>query len=692
LRTIALFAVAAALAACQLTGPGPAAVDSARLARADATPGDWMTIGRTYDESFWSPLDRIDETNVADLGLAWFHDLDTFRGVEATPLVIDGVMYLISAWDITYAFDAATGELLWRYDPEVPTAWARYACCEPVSRGLAAWQGKIVIATLDGRLIALDAATGAPVWTTDTFADDWPYVITGAPRVFDGKVVIGSGGADLGVRGYVAAFDAEDGHELWRFYTVPGDPALGFENDAMRMAAETWTGEWWTLGGGGTAWDGLAYDPALNLVYIGTGNGSPLSWNHRSPDGGDNLFLASIVAVDADTGEYRWNYQTAPSDNWDYTSTAPMILADLEIEGVTRQVLMQAPKNGFFYVLDRATGELISAEPYAPNTWASHVDLETGRPAINPDAFFGTEPVLLTPGPGGAHNWWPMSFSPETGLVYFTVMQQYFTYSLDPNFTPRPFRPNAGWGFAGYPELRRELNAFASANEASWLTAWDPVLQQEAWRVEYPSFGSGGVLSTAGGLVFQGTVHQTLAAYRAEDGAKLWEAPANTIPIAAPMTYTVAGEQYVAIAAGWGGGVAAVERGGRGDRARDQARLLVFKLGGTAELPAFDPTTEPLSPPPPVTASEEQIQRGGQIYAENCALCHGPQARGAADRDLRYLDAETRGMFADIVLGGARAEQGMPSFEGVLSRDDLAAVSGYLAARANEDWGLEAGR
>jgi quinohemoprotein ethanol dehydrogenase len=361
------------------------------------------------------------------------------------------------------------------------------------------------------------------------------------------------------------------------------------------------------------------------------------------------------------------------------------VLADLEIEGRTRQVLMQVPKNGFFYVLDRATGELISAETITPNTWASHVDLATGRPAINPDAFFGEEPFLQEPGPGGAHNWWPMAFSPRTGLVYIPVQRQAYIYSLNASFTPQPFRSNSGFGFAGFPEERRALQAQAAAIEAGWLAAWDPVAQKEVWRVEFDRPGLGGTLATGGGLVFEGTINHSIAAYRDDTGEKLWEAPANTIPMAAPMTYMVDGVQYVAIAAGWGGGMAAVERGSPGDRARDEARLLVYKLGGTEELPYFDPTTPPLAPPPRVRGTEQQIARGAEVYAQNCAICHGPQVRGS-DRDLRFIAPEVHEEFNTIVLTGARAEKGMPNFNGLVSPEDVEAVHAYVISRANEDW------
>jgi quinohemoprotein ethanol dehydrogenase len=379
--------VAAFLASSAALAAGPAAVDAIRLRNAAEDPGNWVTHGRTYDEQRFSTLNQINDANVSRLGLAWYHDLNTHRGVEGTPLVVDGVMYNTSAWNVTMALDARTGKQLWLYDPKVPKPWGRYACCDVVSRGLAVWKGKVIIATLDGRVIALNAKTGKPVWSVLTVDNQWPYTITGAPRVFDGKVVVGNGGADLGVRGYVTAYDADTGKQLWRFFTVPGDPSKGFESPAMEMAAKTWKGEWWKLGGGGTVWDSIVYDPELDLIYLGVGNGSPLVAEYRSPGGGDNLFLCSIVAIKADTGEYVWHYQEVPAEQWDFTATQSMILADLVLDGKPRKVIMQAPKDGFFYVLDRATGELLSAREYAPNYWASHVDLKTGRPVVNPASF-----------------------------------------------------------------------------------------------------------------------------------------------------------------------------------------------------------------------------------------------------------------------------------------------------------------
>jgi quinohemoprotein ethanol dehydrogenase len=562
-----------ALTACQ-GGPTPSGnsakpVDAARLASVDAEPGQWLMDGRNYDAQRFSPLRQINESNVAKLGLAWYANIDTYRGVEATPLFVDGVIYNISAWNITSAYDARNGRLLWTYDPQVPREMGRYACCEPVARGLAFWNRHVIIATLDGRLIALDAKNGKPTWTVHTFNnEEWPWTITGAPRVFDGIVVVGNGGADLGARGFVSAWDADTGKLLWKFYTVPGDPAQGPDgaasDDVMAMAAKTWTGEWWKLGGGGTAWDSIAYDRDLGLVFIGTGNGSPDARAYRSPGGGDNLFLCSIVAVDAKTGQYRWHYQEVPGEDWDYTCTQSIVQAELTIDGQPRKVLLHAPKNGFFYVIDRATGQVLSAKNHVPVNWTHGLDPVTGRPDVNETAHYGTDPVLVTPGPGGGHNWFPMAYSPQTQLAYFPAYEAWFVYALDPDFVAKPFRSNGGWGgYSGEALKKRiELQKEGDAREKAWLVAWDPVRQQARWRVPLPRHGNGGVLATAGNLVFEGTTRQTFAAFRATDGALLWEMPVQSAPVAGPISFELDGMQYIAVNAGWGGGAAPLARGG----------------------------------------------------------------------------------------------------------------------------------
>ncbi len=689
MAAMALAACAPATLANSFT-PAPAAVTTQRMLAPDAAAsiGNWMSHGRTWGEDRFSPLDQINDGNVGQLGLAWFDDLETMRGVQATPLVVDGVVYNASIYNVVTAYNAATGEKLWTYDPQVGAEWARLACCGPSSRGVAAWDGMIYIGALDGRLIAVDAATGQEVWTVQTFDRAEAYSITGAPRVYDGKVVIGNGGADYGVRGFVAAYDARTGERLWKFYTVPGNPASGPDGEAsdsaMQMALPTWHGEWWRYGGGGTAWDSFAYDPDLNLVYIGTGNGTPHMWHFRSEGRGDNLFLCSIVAVDADSGEYRWHYQMVPEEDWDYTCTQPMITADLAIGGHTRQVIMQAPKNGFFYVIDRATGELLSAQNYVSvNTWASHIDMVTGRPVHQPGAHNTTTPHLMSPSWLAAHTWHPMAYSPLTGLVYFSAQEQGDVYARagDGDFRYVHHRSNSGQQRRNEPELRARLMEQARAQEKGYLLAWNPVTQSEAWRVTYRVPGSGGVLATAGNLVIQGTIDQTLAIYAADTGAKLWEMDIDQAPVAGAITYMVDGVQYIAINAGWGGSPVY----NLGPFRTGTAKLLVFRLGATGvDLPPPPPPSA-LPRPPFLTATEDMVSRGRALYGESCARCHGPDAVGGM-KDLRWMTAETRAMFADIVLRGTLADRGMIGFGATLSEEDAGAIHAFLIARANEDY------
>jgi quinohemoprotein ethanol dehydrogenase len=518
------------------------------------------------------------------------------------------------------------------------------------------------------------------VWQVQTTPTDQPYSITGAPRVVNGKVIIGNGGAEFGVRGYVTAYDAETGAQIWRFYTVPGEPAKGFESPAMEMAAKTWSGEWWKMGGGGTAWDSFAFDPETNLLYIGTGNGGPWPRDIRSPGGGDNLFLASIIAVDADTGEYRWHYQTVPGENWDFTAAQHMVLADLEMDGKPRKVLMQAPKNGFFYVLDRVTGEFISAGKIVPTTWASHVDPKTGRPVEIAENLYTEKAKLVSPGPNGAHDWQPMSWSPRTHLVYIPVHDMSWVYSRTPKYEITPWRFNAGHN----PDAEPPPEA-ASAPSKGYLLAWDPVKQVEAWRLELGKPWNGGVLSTAGNLVVQGAADGRFVIYRADNGEKLWEMPIHTGAVAGPISYAIDGEQYIAVAAGWGGAMVLMG-GGFGDVHHTPTRVLAFKLDGKAALPAPPPAPE-MPAPPSLTASKEMVARGAALYPGNCGNCHGFDAiSGGSMPDLRYMTAETHAAFNDIVLGGIRAANGMASFADRLSPEDAEAIRAYIVSRAHSTY------
>ena len=661
-------------------GGGSASVE-AHAAEVALPDEGWLRHGRTDDEQRYSPLDGIDEMNVDRLGLAWSFDLETTHGVEATPIVVGDAMYLTGPWSVVYALDARNGTLRWHYDPKVSRRHARNACCGVVNRGVAAEDGRIFVGTLDGRLVALDAATGQVVWETLTVDPTQPYSITGAPRVVAGRVVIGNGGAEYGVRGYVSAYDAKNGSLAWRTYTVPGDPSKPFESKALERAATTWSGDAWKLGGGGTVWDAMAYDPSLDLLYVGTGNGGPYPHSIRSPGGGDNLYLSSILALRPATGELVWYFQTTPGDSWDYTATQHMILADLEIEGRPRKVLIQAPKNGYFWVIDRETGEFISAEPYVTVTWSKGVDA-SGRPIADPEFDYHESPKLIHPGPAGGHNWHPMSFHPGTGLVYIPAFDIPMLFTRDHAFTPRAGRLNTGLDFSNY--IRFDENEPIAID--AFLIAWDPVAQREVWRVPHITTYNGGVLSTGGNLVFQGTADGRFVAYRATDGEKLWEAPAGTGVMAAPITYRIGGLQYVAVAAGWGGSfpltggpaalLAKVWGGGR---------VLTYALDAKAAPPRKatpPPLTGHAPPKPALPPSAAALDRGSFLYHENCMGCHGPQAiSGGSIVDLRDASAETLELFDAIVLRGAREPLGMPSFGDRLSRDEAEAIRIYVASQ-----------
>lgn len=683
-----------AMASCQASSDaddGPGAITAQRLLAANSDNDNWLSYGRTYDEQRFSPLDTINTANVGTLGLAWSADLDTARGQEATPLIIDGKMYITTAWSKVKSYDALTGKLLWEYDPKVPGETGVKACCDVVNRGVAAWGKRLFLGTLDGRLIALDRDTGAEIWSKVTVDQSKPYTITGAPRVIDGRVIIGNGGAEMGVRGYVSAYAADDGEELWRFYTVPDAPG---KNDAphLKAAEKTWTGEWWKQGGGGTAWDAMAYDPELDLLYIGVGNGSPWNQAYRSPGGGDNLYLSSIVAIRPKTGEYVWHYQTTPAETWDYTATQHIMLADLTIDGKPRKVLMQAPKNGFFYVIDRANGKLISADNYAPVNWASGIDMATGRPIENPAARYDKtgKMMLVTPGPLGAHNWHPMAFNPKDGLVYIPMNETTFPFLSQPGWNKAAQGFNVGVDMSSVAmPADKAARAGAAAITRGALVAWDPVTQTERWRVQYKGPWNGGLLSTAGGLVFQGNAVGDFAAFDSASGKPLWTFAAQTGVVAPPVTFRVKGEQYIAVMAGWGGAFP-LTAGSLADVSgpvRNISRLLVFKLGGTAKLPAMPSLAKSPLDPPPSRGSPAAIAAGGLSFGRYCGTCHGDSAIGSMVLpDLRRSgalgDAKT---WQSIVHDGALKDNGMVSFANVLSKDDIESLRLYVISRANED-------
>jgi alcohol dehydrogenase (cytochrome c)/quinohemoprotein ethanol dehydrogenase len=667
----------------------PANVDASRLTNADQQPGNWMSYGRTYSEQRFSPLKQINDQNVGQLALAWYVDLDTRRGQEATPIVVDGVLYFTTAWSKVFAVKAASGEKLWSYDPKVPPEWAVNACCDVVNRGVAVWRGKVFVGTLDGRLVALDAASGKPVWETLTIDTNYHYTITGAPRVVKDKVLIGNGGAEFGVRGYISAYDADTGKLAWRFYTVPGDPVKPFESPILEKAAKTWTGQWWKFGGGGTVWDSIAYDPGLDLVYLGIGNGTPWNRRARSPRGGDNLFTCSVIALKADTGEYVWHYQETPGDAWDFDSAESIVLADLAINQTPRKVLLHAPKNGFFYVLDRATGELISAKPYTAVSWASSIDLKNSRPVENRAARYEEgKGGPVAPGPLGGHSWHSMSFSPLTRLVYIPVQEAVLVYKSDEHFAQRPLGFNTGIdlvaaGLPQQPEIKKAILGTIKGH----LSAWDPIQQKEIWRVDRQSPVNGGLLSTAGNLVFQGTAQGSLEAYRADTGKKLWSADAQSGVVAAPITYTVNGEQYIAVLAGWGGAfpLATGEVALSSGRTQNISRLLAFKLGSKASLPPLPQFSPPQLKPPKSTASATTIHKGEALYQRYCSTCHGDVAvSGGVLPELRYSGTLDNDQWFDIVLKGQLRQTGMVSFDKELSRDDAVAIRAYVIFRANQ--------
>jgi len=672
--------------------PGIATLDAARIIATDNEPGNWLTYGRTYTEQRFSPLHQINDKNVQQLGLAWYFDLDTHRGQEATPLVVDGAMYFTTAWSKVVALDAATGALRWTYDPKVPLAWGVNACCDVVNRGVAAWKGKVFVGTLDGRLIALDAAKGQPLWETLTIDPRMRYTITGAPRVIKGKVLIGNGGAEFGVRGYISAYDSDTGKLLWRFYTVPGDPAKPFESPILEKASKTWSGQWWKNGGGATVWDAMAYDPQLDLLYFGTGNADPWARKIRNlhSQTEDNLFSSSLVALRPDSGEYVWHYQESPADEWDYDSAQQIILADLCIDGQVRQVLLHAPKNGFFYVLDRATGKLLSAKPFTRVNWATGIDMQTGRPMETPEAEYekSDKPAVVTPGPGGAHNWQPASYSPQSGLVYLPVLDSALPYRSAEHFRHSSLAWNNGIDSvaAGMPQAKEVKSAILGSIKGH-LTAWDPVNQKEVWRVERPGPWNGGALSTAGNLVFEGTGYGQFEAFRATSGEKLWSASAESGITAGPISYSVNGEQYVAVLVGWGGvlPLAAGEVGLQRPRMVNVPRMLAFRLGGKANLPPAPEVKPQVLTPPPSSGTAVSIKHGEELFQHFCSGCHGDVAvSGGVLPDLRYSGALGNDQWFQIVLDGMLQSYGMVSFSKEISRKDAAAIRDYVIFRANQ--------
>ena len=686
--------------------PGPGNIDLARWRNADREPGQWLALGRTWKGDRYSPLTQLDTASVARLGFAWEYEARSHRGrvehgQEATPIVVDGVLYGSGPWGSVFAVDARTGRERWRYDPEVDGSYNRRACCDVVNRGLQVWKGKIYVATLDGFLVALDAGTGREVWRVDTFIDrdERFYTITGPPQVAKHVVVIGNSGAEFGVRGYITAYDLDTGKQAWRFFTVPGDPAKGGpEHPEVAEAAKTWGPKTdWASGLGGTVWGEMTYDPDLNLLYVGTGNSSPYSGWHRDPSRGDNLYLVSILAINPDDGRLAWHYQQVPWELWDYTATMNMILADLEIGGRVRKVIMQAPKNGYYYVLDRETGEFLSAKPFVFVNWATGID-STGRPMLNPAAVYEKGPAIVFPTEAGGHNWQPMAFNPATGLAYIPAREQGMVIADEPEYRWRKGDANLGStaAFSFIFELMTEaerlgVDAVIKAHPGlpslatrEALIAWDPVKQEERWRVPVgdQDWSGGGVLTTAGNLVVQGTSAGMLVVYRADTGEKLKEIEVGTAIMAAPVSYQLDGEQYVAVIAGFGGAMAPVyPKGTAMYRYQNYGRILAFKLGGgPTPLPPERVAASTPEPPSRPGSSDALAARGGALFGTQCAFCHGArgEARLSAYPDLYRLPAETHAAFDSIVRGGKLAAAGMSSFADLLSEADVQAIHAYL--------------
>jgi quinohemoprotein ethanol dehydrogenase len=671
-----------------------AAVDTDRIKMASGG-AEWLTYGGTYDEQRYSTLTGVNTDNVGRLGVAWTHDLATNRGVEATPIVVDGVMYVTSAWSLVYALDAKTGDALWTYDPNVDRAVGVKACCDVVNRGVAVLDGKVYVGVIDGRLEALDAKTGTLVWSTVTVDQDKPYTITGAPRAVNGKVLIGNGGAELGVRGYLTAYDAETGKKIWRFYTVP-NPKKQADLEVSDTAFETvgnvtWgeQGAWVTDGGGGTVWDSIVYDTVNEQIIFGVGNGSPWNRTFRDPSGGDNLFLSSIVAVDASTGQYKWHFQTTPGDNWDYTATQSIILADLPLGkgGASRRVAMQAPKNGFFYVLDAATGEFLSGDAFVPLNWATGLDAN-GRPIEVVSARYGKEPYELLPGPVGAHNWQPMAYSPDTKLAYIPAQEIPFVYAEDPRFHTKKTAWNTGSDFStGVPPIAQPDTAkFLRSMLKGRLIAWDPIKREPRWTVEHENAWNGGVLTTAGNLVFQGKLNGDFVAYNAATGEKLWSQNVKSGAVSGPGTYSIDGEQYITITTGWGS-MFALAVGYAYDETVPSTvgKVVTFKVGGTALIADADLTPIERTVKADAFGNEAMIAQGAVGYSRNCGVCHGPLAASSGVLpDLRWSAITGNAdAWKGVVLDGNLAANGMVSFAEFVTPQEAEAIRAYVLAQAH---------
>lgn len=662
---------------CSPLATGGADVTDARMLAEEANGNNWLRKSGNAQAQHYSALDSIDEDNVDRLGVAWVTALPVADGIAGTPIVVDGVIYVGVAYSRVFALDSETGRILWSYDPDVRSALGGNSTLSWVARanrGVAAGDGMVFVATADCRLIAVDADSGKESWSRTTCDTTFGYAISDSPYYGGGKVFVGNAGSESGKknRGYVSAYDSRSGDLLWRFYTVPSADAAENTSPAMKMAAETWSGNALeTYGGGGSSWNEMTYDADTGWLYFGTAGALPYVHEVRNPAGGDSLFTSSILAIDADTGQYIWHYQTVPQDSWEYNATMNIALADLVFDGRTRETLLIAPKNGFQYVLDRKTGELLAADKYAKVTWASAINLETGRPVLDPQAeYWRREPgskVDVWPNMWGAHSWNPMAFSPQTGLLYIPVID-----------IPSEVTYEGNGEFSDTLVMVTELDG--TPFDPGKLVAYDPVAQQARWTVAHELPFNGGLLATAGNLVFQGDALGKFTAYQASSGKELWAMSTGSTIGAAPASYLQDDVQYILLAAGAGGGLQyAYPALHAVDKAQGPTRLIAFRLDGDGNVSMPEFSVRELPVQPVLDATEEEIESGRELYASHCASCHGKEAvgrYGGSVPDLRYANADAHASWHAIVVGGSRQQTGMPKLD--LSIDQSEAIRSYI--------------
>lgn len=678
---------------CCSAGPGPAAqkpadVDDARIIANAKTGKEWPSPALDYEGTRFSQLKKINASNVDRLGLAWSYDLESTRGVEATPVVVDGVMYVTAPWAVVHAIDARTGRRIWTYDPQTPRSDAWKGCCDVVNRGVAVYKGKVYVASFDARLIAIDAVTGNKVWEVDTRSDKArKLTLTSAPFIAKGKVMIGTAGGEYGVRGYVTAYDSETGALKWRWFTVPGDPSKPFEDESQAKAAKTWdpSTRYWENGGGATVWHSMAIDPELNLVYFGTGNAGPWARSKRGKVL-DNLYACSVVALNIDTGKYVWHFQENPSDAMDFDSVEDLIVTDLKIDNKTRKVLLHAPKNGFFYIIDRTNGKFISAKAFAPQTWALGLDSK-GRPVENPEGVPNDkgDGVDVVPGAFGAHNFQAMSYSSLTGFAYIPahhaplVQADSITWSGQDTYkTDGPMEPMAGVGW----NLAAQFN-MRPPKERPWgkLIAWDPKTQRQAWSADLGAPWNGGTLTTAGNLVFMGTADARFLAFNATNGKLLWESPVGSGVVASPTTYELDGKQYVSIPVGWGG---VYGQSARHSELKTRGTVYTFVLDGKAEMPPFEKyNLGPLISG--VTYDPKDVPAGTALYVSHCVFCHGVPAvgKGGNIANPGYVNKDLIQNLDKVLFDEPFLSEGMPDFKGKLTVRDAEKLKAFIQGVAD---------